>query len=135
MLRSLRFIHTCALLALLAAGCSGESQLAVVEGNVTLDGQPLTTGIIRFVPVDGQTPSADATITDGKFSAQVPPGEKRITFSAPKVVSQRKMYDTPDSPTVDVVEELLPPKYHAQSKLTLNVESKNEPAQFDLTSK
>src|SRR5690606_35107573 len=119
MIGSARFISVRTLpilFALLATGCSGESQLALVEGNVTLDGQPLETGIIRFVPVDGQTPSADATITGGKFSAQVPPGEKRITFSAPKVVSQRKMYDTPDSPTVDVVEELLPPKYHARSQ-------------------
>ena len=40
----------------------------------TLDGQPLKSGTIRFDAADGRTAAADATIADGKFSAQVPPG-------------------------------------------------------------
>ena len=106
-----------------------------VEGRVTLDGQPLKTGIIRFVPADGQTASADAQITDGKFTAKVPVGEKKVSISAPKVVGQRKMYNTPESPTIDTIEELLPAQYNAQSTLTLTVTSgSQQPPTFDLKS-
>lgn len=113
-------------------GCSGESNLATIEGTVTLDGAPLEAGLIRFVPVDGQTPTADATITDGKFVAQVPPGEKSVAITAPKVVGKRKLYNTPDSPSIDVVEELLPPRYNTATELKLSVEGATRDANFAL---
>jgi hypothetical protein len=54
-----------------------------VTGTVTLDGRPLESGLIRFVPTDGQTATADATIANGQFTATVPVGEKRVSISAP----------------------------------------------------
>jgi hypothetical protein len=115
-------------------GCTSDSSKGTVTGTVTLDGQPLTSGLIRFVPTDGQTATADATITNGEFTATVPVGEKRVSVSAPKVVGKRKMYDTPDSPTMDVVEELLPARYNAQSELTITITAGDQPATFALTS-
>jgi hypothetical protein len=105
-----------------------------VTGTVTLDGRPLESGLIRFVPTDGQTATADATISNGQFTATVPVGEKRVSISAPKVVGKRKMYETPDSPTTDVVEELLPARYNAQSELTITITAGDQPATFALTS-
>jgi hypothetical protein len=101
---------------------------------VTLDSGPLEKGLIRFVPADGQTATADATIESGTFTARVPVGEKRITISAPKVVGKRKMYETPDSPTVDIVQELLPERYNVRSELTYTVEAGNQEKDFALTS-
>src|SRR5205807_8289434 len=100
------------------AGCSAKSNRGTVSGSVTLDGQPLKAGIIRFMPIDGKTPTADTAITDGKFKASVPPGDKKISISGPKVTGKRRVYETPDSPTVDIVEELLPARYNLQSTLT-----------------
>ena len=77
------------------------------SGETNTLGAPLKEGVIRFVPVDGQTPTADAPIVNGRFSATVPVGKKRVEISAPRVVGKRKMYDTPDSPVVDDVAELL----------------------------
>ena len=132
-----RSLHPVALSVVLAAaivGCSSDAGKATITGNVTLDGQPLKAGLIRFVPADGQTPTADALITDGKFSAKVRVGKKRVSISAPKVVGTRKFYDTADAPTVDIVEELLPARYNVQSELTITV-STDEPQQdFKLTS-
>jgi hypothetical protein len=65
----------------------------------------------------------------------VPVGEKKVSISAPKVTGKRKMYDTPDSPTVDVVEELLPPQYNRQSTLTLTVKPGKQEQTYDLKSK
>jgi hypothetical protein len=131
MLRPLQLTAVCLVFAG-TAGCSPDSGKGTVTGTVTLDGQPLKSGLIRFIPADGRTPTAEATITDGEFSAQVPLGEKRISISAPKVVGKRKAYETPDSPTVDIVEELLPARYNVASELTLNVKGGRQDAEFKL---
>ncbi|MEX2172364.1 MAG: hypothetical protein WD851_23795 [Pirellulales bacterium] len=124
----------CIALALLA-GCNSQPTQGTLEGKVTLDGAPLKSGLIRFVPTDGQTPTADATITDGTFRATVPPGEKRVEINAPQVTGQRKAYDTPDSPTVDVVHELLPTKYNVNSELVFTVQAGSQTPEFALQSK
>lgn len=120
----------------LLSGCSTDTKHGTVTGSVSLDGQPIKSGNIRFDPSDGHTATADATITDGKFSATVPPGEKRVSITAPKVVGTKKVYETPNSPTVDLTEEMLPKRYNAQSELkaTIKLGSQELPA-FDLKSK
>jgi hypothetical protein len=69
----------------LAAGCS---QRAEVGGTVTLDGRPLTAGVVTFCPTaDG--PSGYAAIgSDGRYAVQVgsrqglPPGRYVVTVAA-----------------------------------------------------
>lgn len=62
------------LLAGSLAGCGGgepELPRAAVEGSVSLNGQPLKSGVIRFVPTDGTTgPKTSVTITSGRFVAE-----------------------------------------------------------------
>jgi hypothetical protein len=120
-----------ALLLGLTAGCSSEP---TVTGEVWLDGQPLKEGVIRFVPVDGKSQTASAPIIDGRFTATMPPGEKRVEISAPKVVGKRKMYDLPDSPEVDNVVERLPGRYNVRSELTLTVRPGTQEKRLELTS-
>ena len=74
-------------------GCSETSNRGVIGGNITLDGKPLKTGIIRFVPADGKTSTAQSRIIGGKYSASAPPGEKKVFISSPKVIGKRKVYD------------------------------------------
>jgi hypothetical protein len=121
-------------LILAGAGCS-PSGMSTVTGEVTLDGEPLKEGLIRFIPPDGAGPTADATISDGHFKATVPPGAKRVEISASRVVGKRKMYDTPDSPVADEVKERLPARYNVKSELTMTVEKGNQEKRFELTSK
>ena len=116
-------------------GCSSEPAQSTVKGTVTLDEQPLANGLINFVAVDASAPTAEATITAGQFEAVVPPGEKRVEIRAPKVTGNRKMYDTPDSPTVDVVAELLPRRYNVDSTLTMTVGDGEQEKSFELTGK
>ena len=118
----------------LLAGCSGDNAVGTVSGEVTLDGRPLACGIIRFVPVDGKSPTADAGITDGKFAAAVPVGEVKVEITAPKVVGKHKMYDTADSPQVDAVTELIPPRYNVRSELKMTVRKGSQEKSFPLRS-
>ena len=58
----------------------------------------------------------------------------RVEFSAPKVVGRQKMYDTADSPVVDKVAELLPPRYNLRTELTIEVHAGAQDAPFELSS-
>ena len=68
----------CTLLAL--AGCAPSDNRVAVAGSVTNGSAPLASGVIRFTP-DGGTPVA-ATIAAGKYSAQLPPGQYKVTIEA-----------------------------------------------------
>jgi hypothetical protein len=131
----MRRVDTIAIIFLVAvlAGCSADAKHGTVTGSLTLDGQPVKTGVIRFVPADGLTATADAVIADGKFTANVPPGEKRVEISAPKVVGKRRMM--PESPEVEITEELLPARYNVKTELTLTVTAGNQSKDFELKSK
>src|SRR5687768_3084487 len=119
MLRTLRAAGA-ALLVALAVGCGGPSD-GVVSGTVTVDGEPLKDGLIRFEPTDPNARPVDATIADGKYTATLAPGEAKVSIWANKVVGKTKMYDTPDSPTVDKVVELIDPQFNDATTLRLTV--------------
>lgn len=113
-----------------ALGCAPAPN--VISGTVTVDGQPLKEGLIRFVPVDGKSNPESRPITDGKFSVPVSSGEMRVEISANKVVGKRKMYETPDSPVVDDVVELLPPRFNVESQLKITVNGGSQTENFDV---
>jgi hypothetical protein len=118
-----------------STGCSGAPPQGTVNGTVTLDDKPLKEGVVRFVPADGKSQTAFANVVDGKFSAAVPLGEMRVEFSAPRVVGRHKAYDTPDSPTVEDVDELLPERYNVRTELKVTVKKGSQDETFRLTSK
>ena len=87
------------------------------------------------MPVDGKSQTTSAKVVDGKFTATVPVGEMRVEFSAPKVVDRRKAYDTPDSPVVDVVAELIPERFNVKSELKITVKEGTQEETFKLSGK
>lgn len=123
-----------ALVLAACAGCSAKSNEGLVRGTVTLDGQPLREGRILLVSADQSSPSAEAAIAAGQFEAKAPLGQKRVEIRAPKITGKKKMYDTPDSPAIDVVVELLPAKYNVNSELTMSVDGAEQTKNFDLKS-
>ena len=73
--------------AFAVVGCGdGRPERVRVAGTVTIDGQPLTHGNIKFVPA-GARPSA------GKLDANdgVVRGRHRVAISASKILSERKI--------------------------------------------
>ena len=120
-------------ISIVLGGCSGSSTHGTIHGTVTLDDKPLEEGTVRFVPVDGNSQTAAAIVSQGEFTATVPVGLMRVEFSAPKVVGRQKMYDAPDSPVVDQVAELLPPHYNVQSKLEVDVQAGSQDSTFRLS--
>ncbi|WP_425615296.1 hypothetical protein NA78x_005211 [Anatilimnocola sp. NA78] len=118
------------------AGCGGGAGgLTTVSGTVKVDGEPLKKGAISFLPVDGQSTTAGGAITDGTFTVQVPKGMQKVVINAPKVTGMRKLYDTPDSPTMETTAESLPAKYHSATELTLDVKGGSVKQDWDLSTK
>lgn len=116
-------------------GCAKKPERGAVSGTVTLDGQPLKSGLIRFLPADGQTATADAQIADGKYTATVPPGDKKVTINSNKVTGKKEVYPgAVNGPTVDTVVEILPERYHVRTELTYTVTAGAQEKDFPLTS-
>jgi hypothetical protein len=133
-----RFPGVClGLIVITALGCgSGKpNNIVAVTGRITLDDQPLEKGLIQFLPTDDKGPSAAAEIKLGEYAVDVPFGNKRVEVTSPKVIGQKKAYDTPESPVMDLLEEQIPLEYNGQSKLNANVSREQKKFDFALKSK
>ncbi|MCC6419566.1 MAG: hypothetical protein IT429_15135 [Gemmataceae bacterium] len=122
------------ILTLLAVtGCG--SSAGQVSGTVKVNGVPIKDGAITFIPADGKGQTAGDQIKDGRYSARVPVGRAKVMISGSKVVGKKKLYDAPDSPTQDVTEEIVPPKYNVQTTLEYEVTSGSNTKDWDLKGK
>lgn len=118
------------------SGCG--SGLSTLEGNVTLDGQPLENGQIAVEPKDGQGTPAGEMIKAGAYSIkELKPGDYIVRINASKVVGSRPAYgnDT-NGPQIEITESIIPPRFNANSTLTVTVAAGvNKGKDFALTSK
>ena len=119
------------LFAALAAGC-GKSNIGVVTGTVTVDGAPAKSGSIAYFPTNKKSSTAGSEIRDGSYTANVALGATKVEIRVPKVIGQKKLYDTPDSPVKQVLAESLPAKYNDQTELTLDVQPGKNRQDYDL---
>lgn len=140
--------HHVAALALLAmvisiGGCGGGDGLdrQAVTGTVTLDGQPLETGLITFDPASATSETSTATeIVNGSYSFSTQtgpvPGEYRVVInSSGGEVFEPPAGEAPGDSFLPVPEEKVPQKYNTQTTLTATVVSgSNESINFELTS-
>ncbi|MHB1034841.1 MAG: hypothetical protein ACYC35_14620 [Pirellulales bacterium] len=108
--------------AVLATGCSKGPPMGEVTGTITVDGTPAKIGSISFFPIDGKSGTAGAAIKDGKYTAKVPAGKVKVEIRVSKVVGEKKLYDTPNSPVQPIMQEVLPPTYHDRTTLELDVQ-------------
>jgi hypothetical protein len=126
------------LVALVAAvGCSTGPAVGTVNGEVTFDGQPVKDGHVSFTPVDGKGQTGGAPINEGKFKAeQVSATKMKVELHGNRLTGKKiKAYDTPESPVMDEVAELLPSKYNFNSELTLEVKRGTQDVKYELKSK
>ena len=124
---------------LLLAGCGGAGGREGLEGTVTLDGQPLAEGSIRFHPIDGtEGPTAGGKIENGEFSLLPQggtfPGKYQVEITSTRKTGQQIPAALGDG-MVDEYEQYLPARYNTQSELTAEVtESGANRFEFDLLS-
>lgn len=132
-------------LALVAGltGCGSDSKLGSVDGVVRLDGKPLPTGTVRFLPSAGRAAAgeiqSDGTFTLGTFAKKDGAliGMHRVTIVAiqsdPNAPKNTGLVITPNPN----IKPLVPKRYMAPgtSKLTFEVKAGDNHAEFNLTSR
>lgn len=130
---------TLALLAVISIGCGQSSDLdkVVVRGTVTLDGQPIPNGELRFIPTGGTKGSiSGGPIKDGAYVAQgrggVPVGEHRVEIKAYRPATKPGQ---PVSPEGGPAEQYLDKRFNEQTTLTAKIDASTETQDFQLTSK
>jgi hypothetical protein len=123
------------------AGCGADANVASVNGVVRVDGKPLTTGTVRFVPPAGRAAAgkiqSDGTFTLGTFgdSDGALLGRHQVAVIAFEVgpVQRTEGGRPPPAPT----KPLVPQRYMAPgtSGLTFEVKPGRNYAELDLSIK
>ena len=110
----------------LVAGCSSAPappRRGAIRGTVTLDGNPLPHGKVRFIALEAGGVNALAEVKDGVYelteSNGPVKGKYRVEFSVPKA---GRRVPNPDIPGAWLEEpiETLPARYHRESKYVLD---------------
>jgi len=132
-----------ALLLNFAVGCQDRRGLAPVEGVVRLDGEPLTKGIVTFVPESGRS-ATGAIRSDGTFQLETYGqaegalvGAHRVTITATETPTGPPDFDV-DRPAVADKKPLVPARYANSESSGLTFEVKADMtnyAELDLKSK
>lgn len=127
---------TLLLLGLLSLpGCGSNSRNAL-HGSVTLDGKPVKTGTISFLPAAGTSGnSSGGEIKDGKYTIPtkvgLQPGEYRVTINA-RIATGRKVRDPQVATPFD---EMRPAVYKQMGQLKVTIPAEGNEASFELTTK
>jgi hypothetical protein len=118
----------CAGVALAAAGCGGVERVPL-NGDVTLDGQPLPDGSIVFLPAGGQGgPKAVGRIVQGKYSIPADEGPSPGALRVEIFGTAQPVYalDEPQEHVAHLAEPLpnepLPAEYNVQSQLSADAQ-------------
>jgi len=119
------------LLAMILVVGGAKEEIGELSGTITYDGKPVENGAITFFPSSG--PSAGSVIKDGQYSTKVTLGKTKVVISGSKVVGEKKVYNTPNSPVMPVTAEMLPAKYNTESELRHEVQPGKQTKDFNLT--
>jgi hypothetical protein len=109
-----------------------------LAGRVTYDGQPIDWGSISFLPLGGDQRVSGGLIENGTYAVPEEKGANagryRVEIRWLKLTG--KKYRDPDSgEMLDARKEALPPRFHEQSELTVEVSDNQTTFDFHLTSK
>lgn len=116
-----------ALALAMIAGCGGPSdgfERFPAEGTVTLDGRPLESGTINFIP-EREGASSSVPIADGAFRLRggdgLSPGPYRVEiFSVRATGRQVPSLDDPGA-LVDEITNIIPEQYNIRSSLKAEI--------------
>jgi hypothetical protein len=112
------------------AGCGASDNLPreAVSGAVAVEGKPLKSGLITFLPNEPNTPTQGGTLVlEGKYSIPktqgLVPGKYRVVITSPEdkpEVIVDKTNNMPGMPPVPA-KEVIPKQYNSESLLTAEV--------------
>tara|TARA_R110002111_G_scaffold262694_1_gene340177 strand:+ start:111950 stop:112369 length:420 start_codon:yes stop_codon:yes gene_type:complete len=121
------------------AGCSGSDSynpdLGKVTGTITLDGNPLASAVVTFIPkadssVKFAPVSSALTDDNGKYALLFKNGDEGAVLGTHSI-----QISTDLDGTTDPAKEKVPKKYNSKTTLTESVKAGENTINFDLKSK
>jgi hypothetical protein len=108
------------------AGCGPHTDRLELSGKVTLNGEPIDGGAMRFTSVSGKKMSSGAMINGGYYKVPAEkgllPGIYRVEISAPDNAAPPVMVrSSPGGPGSPAAPERIPDEYNSDSKHTIEV--------------
>ena len=135
----MKWVHLLTFAALLVLpGCGKESARLSIYGTITLDGDPVETGVITLKPAEGtKAPLVGGEFTRGtyKIAAANGPieGKYRVEIRSPEE-SHEEVVVYPGAPPGFKTIETIPEAYNTKSKLEIEVSKGSQEHNFDLIS-
>jgi hypothetical protein len=123
-------LGACGLFVLFCLSGCGDGK-GSVKGTVAFDGEPVKAGSIKFQSIEGELVVEGAVVTDGAFTARVPPGKYKIEVSGTRPAGTRtqKGFDGKDE-VIQLFESIVPESEPTEvikpgdNSITLNLKSK-----------
>jgi len=118
----------CLLPNLVGCGESDKLPREAVSGTVSVEGKPLKSGLITFVPNESNTPTqGGALILEGKYTVPknqgLVPGKYRIIITSPEDKGEIIFDKTNNAPGLPPIpaKEVIPRQYNSESLLSAEV--------------
>ena len=121
-----RVTASCFALAVLVlvGGCGGGDRRPL-QGTVTLDGEPLASGLIQFEPFEGDGLTSGAVIEAGRYEIPgrrgLPPGRYRVRIQAMTEAPPPVPGGAPGEVFLPPGKDLIPARYNAASELSVEI--------------
>lgn len=125
----LGFVAT-ALLLCCTVGCNDASQGVSIQGQVSYQGKPISSGALLFFPTKGR-PTPAVISQDGSYTCQLPPEKYRVTVT----IGVHLPAGWKEGDRIPAPDPLLPPRYSSRVKTPLSVtvvDGQSEPVDFSL---
>jgi hypothetical protein len=115
------------------AGCSSDQRVGV-EGKVTYGGEPLDVGTITFIPTKEAGIKSGTLIENGVYKVEAKtgpsPGSHRVEIRWAKPTGKKSKNEFGEE--LNIRQEGLPDKYHANSTLTADIKPGKNVIDFPL---
>ena len=124
----------CVALAVIITGCG--SGKPVMEGRITLDGEPIAKGSILLMPADGTGQTAGTGIVDGRYRMDASLGPMKVIINSPRKSDRKQFVPTPEdtSNMAHLYVETVPPRYNEATELVVTVRPGRNEFDFALES-
>jgi hypothetical protein len=110
---------------------SGKQERAAVKGQVSLDGQPVSWGVLTFHPEDEKIPPTSVRVRRGRFSA---PAEDGPVLGKAALTLEGSIWEATGDPG-DVAVSLQSLSPDSDKEIVIEVQEKSDPIELDFRSR